>query len=252
MKKWKTLRDSFVRDFRLMKKTDTGVPASKKKKYVFYDQLSFLLPHVKGCENTASNIAPPEEQTAPLNEDDNGNVSEGNRDTVPPRSSNPGSSSSVKERLQRQERMKKRPAVGLALASASKNITNIMQESLQIQKASLETDKFGNKAFLLSFVPTMDNLPPHLAFDVRMQITEVFRNAVANASHTYIPCGTSGPTTGDSPSTSSNAHHSSDPGRVTPASVYNLDQSDVDNPDSPDFSDPNSQQFNISDFIKLK
>lgn len=183
MKKWKTLRDNFVRDFRLMKKTKTGVPANKKK-YVFCDQLSFLLPHVKGSENTASNIAPPEEQTASLNED--GNESEVNRDTVPPENSNQSSSSSVKERLQRQERLKKRSAVGLSLASTSKNLTSIMQESLQIQKAGLESDKFGNKAFLLSFVPTMDNFPPNLAFDVRMQITDVFRNAIESASYTYI------------------------------------------------------------------
>lgn len=233
-----------------MKKTETGVPANKKK-YVFYDQLSFLLPHVKGSENTASNIAPPEEQTASLNED--GNESEVNRDTVPPENSNQSSSSSsVKERLQRQERLKKRSAVGLSLASTSKNLTSIMQESLQIQKAGLESDKFGNKAFLLSFVPTKDNFPPNLAFDVRMQITDVFRNAIERASYTYIPCDTPGPSTGYSQSTSSsNVHQSSDPGRVTPASSYISDQS-VDNPDCPSLSDPNSQHFNLSDFIQLK
>ena len=38
--------------------TGTGQAASKRKRYVYYDQLLFLLPHVKGNLKTTSNIAP--------------------------------------------------------------------------------------------------------------------------------------------------------------------------------------------------
>ncbi|XP_046683803.1 uncharacterized protein LOC124369766 isoform X2 [Homalodisca vitripennis] len=48
MKKWKAIRDCFVRDHRSTTAAGTGQAASKKKKYIFYDQLLFLLPHVKG------------------------------------------------------------------------------------------------------------------------------------------------------------------------------------------------------------
>ncbi|KAG8270464.1 hypothetical protein J6590_084978 [Homalodisca vitripennis] len=57
MKKWKAIRDCFVRDHRSTTAAGTGQAASKKKKYIFYDQLLFLLPHVKGNSNTGSNIA---------------------------------------------------------------------------------------------------------------------------------------------------------------------------------------------------
>lgn len=59
MKKWKAVRDSFVREHRLVTKNETGAPAKKKKKYVFYEQLLFLVPHVRRNERSTSNIAPP-------------------------------------------------------------------------------------------------------------------------------------------------------------------------------------------------
>ncbi|KAJ8878839.1 hypothetical protein PR048_019428 [Dryococelus australis] len=190
MKKWKTLRDNFVRDFSLLKKSERGMSATKKK-YVYYDQLSFLVPHVKGCDNTASNIPPPEEQPAP--NDQAVNVSTNNAAHAIVQQHNPTPLSSAMDREQWQEMTKKRPAIGRALASASKSITEIMQESVELQRGGNSSDKFGNKAFLLSFVPIMDNVPPQVAFDVRMQITEIFRNAVLHATNTYTPSRPSQP-----------------------------------------------------------
>lgn len=55
-----------------------------------------------------------------------------------------------------------------------------MQESIELQKAERNlkksTDKFDNKA-LMSFVPCMESLPLSSALDIRMKITEVFRDA---------------------------------------------------------------------------
>ncbi|XP_022192716.2 uncharacterized protein LOC111050675 isoform X2 [Nilaparvata lugens] len=238
MKKWKTLRDNFVRDFRLIKKNETGVPVNKKKKYVYFDQLSFLIPHIKGCESTVSNISPPDEQGSVP--DEQPATTEPENGSTQPLPHVPGTSSGSKERerIQDRARKRKRPAVGTALASAT---NNIMQESIQLQKAGLERqdlDKFGNKAFMLSFVPTMDNFPQLLAFDVRMQITEVFRNALENASYTYLPYqqqqGPRPNSAASSPSTweSLGQQQSNDPGhdRETPLPGYNYgDEDDEDN-----------------------
>ena len=43
--------------------TTTGQPALKKKRYIFFDQLQFLLPIVGDEKETFSNIPPPESDT---------------------------------------------------------------------------------------------------------------------------------------------------------------------------------------------
>jgi hypothetical protein len=40
-------------------------------------------------------------------------------------------------------------------------------------------DEFGNKSFLLSFLPLMDGVPTELAIEARYTITEMFRNISA-------------------------------------------------------------------------
>ena len=59
MKKWKAIRDSFVRCHRQMTQTETGKAANNKKLYMFYHQLHFLLLHVKRNTSTFSNISAP-------------------------------------------------------------------------------------------------------------------------------------------------------------------------------------------------
>ncbi|KAG8301715.1 hypothetical protein J6590_046842 [Homalodisca vitripennis] len=187
MKKWKTLRDNFVRELRILKKNETGAPATKKKKYIFFDQLSFLTPYMKPNDKNVSNIPPLEhiiseqeavETVETTNADDNDRA-----DSV--------SNSSLVERQKRQERVSKRTNIERTLTSASKNITSLMQESIAIQRANTSSanssDKSGNKAFLMSFLPVMDSLPPLAAFDVRMQLTEVFRNAIMNQTRVQEP-----------------------------------------------------------------
>lgn len=44
MKKWKAVRDLFVKDLRQQKTTSTGQPTLKKKCCICFDHLQFLLP----------------------------------------------------------------------------------------------------------------------------------------------------------------------------------------------------------------
>jgi hypothetical protein len=60
MKRWKAVRDNFVRDLRQQRNTTTGLPALKKKRYIYFDQLQFLLPIVGVGKESFSNIPPPE------------------------------------------------------------------------------------------------------------------------------------------------------------------------------------------------
>lgn len=43
-KKWRNLRDTFKRELALQKKVTSGQAARKKKKYLYFDALSFLIP----------------------------------------------------------------------------------------------------------------------------------------------------------------------------------------------------------------
>lgn len=154
MKKWKALRDNFVREQRLIKKTETGVAAAKKKKYVFFDHLLFLLPYVKGNDNTVSNIPPPVE--------DNCNSSEQSETdhSVQTREPDADSESVPKRKIpSRKEGVKVRRGIGKSFAETSKTLTDILAESVQLQREERNSDKYGNKGFMLSFVPMMDTLP---------------------------------------------------------------------------------------------
>ncbi|RZF43978.1 hypothetical protein LSTR_LSTR015925 [Laodelphax striatellus] len=54
--RWKSIRDAFVREVRYLKEAAKfGEPPAKKRKYIYYDQLSFLLPTVGSRSNTTVN-----------------------------------------------------------------------------------------------------------------------------------------------------------------------------------------------------
>ncbi|CAG9773364.1 unnamed protein product [Ceutorhynchus assimilis] len=57
-KKWKNLKDRFQKEVRREKAVRSGSAASKKKKYVYYDIMQFLLPQLES-RSTESNIEPP-------------------------------------------------------------------------------------------------------------------------------------------------------------------------------------------------
>lgn len=254
MKRWKTLRDAFVRELRCVKKVETGVPASKKKKYVFYDHLSFLLPHVKGNENNSTNIPPVdnlqhddiEHQQAVDDPEVNSNLH--NTNAVNPKPS-------TAERKLRQDRVVGKTSIAKTLMNASQNITNLMQESIALQKADsnvekISTDKTGNKAFLMSFVPLMDSLPPPVALDVRLQITELFRNAtrMQSQSSCYSHGSSQSPTqmyTWDDMQMR-NRPLSSTSTRNTPTPSGSINQQEDDISQC-----SNNDLFKLSDFVKF-
>jgi hypothetical protein len=63
--------------------------------------------------------------------------------------------------------------------TTTKHVSNILCESVALQRKERQRDEFGNKSFLLSFLPLMDNLPSELTVEARHKITEVFKNVSA-------------------------------------------------------------------------
>lgn len=53
-KKWKSLRDSFNRELKTLKKVETGKGASKRKKYLYFEQLLFLEPLAQQRQTTTN------------------------------------------------------------------------------------------------------------------------------------------------------------------------------------------------------
>ncbi|XP_063625241.1 uncharacterized protein LOC134796978 [Cydia splendana] len=59
-KKWKNLKDSFSRELASQKKSVSGESGKKKRKYIYFDQLSFLIA-INTPRDTSSNVKPMEE-----------------------------------------------------------------------------------------------------------------------------------------------------------------------------------------------
>lgn len=206
MKKWKAIRDCFVRDHRTNTATGTGQAASKRKRYVYYDQLLFLLPHVKGNLKTTSNIAPSAFQEHDEEEtqgEEMHNLSTNEEEPASFGNSSPSTSTNDPAVAQKKGSKRKsnnynvptgkRTALERTILSSSKDLTNILASSLELQKEERNSDKYGHKAFLLSFVPVLDSMSYNTSMQLRGQISQVFSNYFAqiegdseNRSHSSI------------------------------------------------------------------
>ncbi|GFN99242.1 calmodulin [Plakobranchus ocellatus] len=61
--RWANLRHSFLRELREQKKSKSGQAAKKRRKYMYFDELLFLLPTVEQRE-TVSNLQSEDEEVA--------------------------------------------------------------------------------------------------------------------------------------------------------------------------------------------
>lgn len=53
--KWRNLRTSFKRELKIQKKSKCAQMSYKRRKYIYFDQLLFLLPYMEDKETTTSN-----------------------------------------------------------------------------------------------------------------------------------------------------------------------------------------------------
>lgn len=246
MKKWKAIRDSFVKDHRTNTVNGTGQAASKKKKYVYYDQLLFLLPHVKGNQRTTSNIAPlaNQEYVEDILADQAGDINTYSEEehslgesahTEPVAGTSTNNNPAILKATVTKRKVNninvaagKRTALERSVLASTKDLTNIWASSLEMQKEEKKkeeeknVDKFGHKAFMLSFVPVLDSIPFSESILLRGQISNIFSQYYAQKNNS-----------GQMRSHSSN-------------SMYNASQ-----PTPTAYDGEQSNDFNISDYMHL-
>ncbi|XP_066964755.1 uncharacterized protein [Macrobrachium rosenbergii] len=166
--KWHQLRSNFMREKRKMRDKPFGSPNSKTRRWVFYDAMEFLIPHVTPRGATSSNaLTPP---------DDEGTSSEVYDAPENPSTSAlqyaPDNASVQETKIVNIEAIKKRPS-----DIAGENEMQFLEELKMIreQAASRTLDNDPDSQFLLSLLPLMKQLSPSDSIDIRIEILEAFR-----------------------------------------------------------------------------
>jgi len=135
-----------------MTQTETGKSANNKKLYMFYHQLQFLLPHVKGNTSTSSNISAPagtqnnaESSQDTLDQTANSTAEDSKIDigttASPTTETDVALSPSKRKRKNLHKHGSKRAANEHSIASSAKELTSISTESLAIQKEQAYQEK---------------------------------------------------------------------------------------------------------------
>ncbi|CAB3257042.1 unnamed protein product [Arctia plantaginis] len=164
MTKWKSLRDQFRKELKLQQCSKSGQAASKRRKYIHYDALLFLKKHTEHAL-TSSNML--NEDSQDVFEDDDSSVN------TTPSVTEPSTSN------------KKKTLVQMFLES-NKEISNVMRESIDIQKNTVQrqyNDERGNEAFFRSMLPLMDKIKEDYLIDARTEIMAVIKKYIP-PSHT--------------------------------------------------------------------
>jgi hypothetical protein len=128
-----------------MTQTETGKAANNKKLYMFYHQLQFLLPHVKGNTSTSSNISAPagtqsdaEGSQNTLDQTANSTAEDSkigiDASASPTTGTNVALSPGKRKHKNLHEHGSKRAANEQSIATSAKELTSILTESLSIQK----------------------------------------------------------------------------------------------------------------------
>lgn len=144
--RWANLRSCFAREMREQKKGTSGQAAQKRRKYVYFDQLLFLLPTVEERE-TESNLEPPE---SCLDQEDSLVPSE------PPA-------------------VEQTPRPPPSTGRPKKKTTSYEQSLLDIlkEKSDKREEIDEDKTFALSLVPALKRLSFEKKFEAKMEIMGV-------------------------------------------------------------------------------
>ncbi|XP_044264534.1 uncharacterized protein LOC123011243 [Tribolium madens] len=139
--KWKNLRDAYIRVRKQEKDEQMKGIVKSRKKYIFYDKLSFLELTTRGAQS--ANVIFLEEHE------------EKNDDSM--------ESINLNTCKTHQE------------IDNSDHLLNILQELVKMQKEDRVNDRMGNKKFLLSLLPFMEKLPDDVNLEVRLQLMSILQ-----------------------------------------------------------------------------
>uniref|UniRef100_A0A0P4WL80 MADF domain-containing protein n=1 Tax=Scylla olivacea TaxID=85551 RepID=A0A0P4WL80_SCYOL len=161
-RKWKSLRDCYVRERQRLLKIKSGSTASRKTQYVFYNHLSFLHGVIKGKDPSSTT------------DERHDRPSDGEQ--------TPTSSAPQHAEMGRGKR--KRADGIIPEVECLLNVLQDGKQSRDERKESKEEDE--DRLFLLSLVTPMKKIPEHLRFGVRMEIMQVIHSAIQNQTPNSI------------------------------------------------------------------
>ncbi|KAF6213065.1 hypothetical protein GE061_010779 [Apolygus lucorum] len=147
-KKWLNLRSCFSRELRQQKTHKSGKGAKKRRKYIYFDKLLFLLPSIED-KQTTSTLDPQDE------------VSDHEKIGGPP---------PVETLSTGRPPKRKTPEPKNQNDDFQNSLLNLLRE-----KKSLDDDE--DVLFALSLVPTMKSLDDFTKFDLKLKIMELLKSA---------------------------------------------------------------------------
>ncbi|GFU37992.1 uncharacterized protein NPIL_365021 [Nephila pilipes] len=179
-RKWKCIRDNFVKYYRTHTQKKGRRVVASKRCCRYYNQLQFLIPFIREARDWAYpsefhnydipddggiNIDDVKQELEVVTEEDTTVDKEQLSDTecdvtpnIPGRKSSPNALETIAR------------VAETSSSSHSRSYSEVMSEN-----GKKVTDKYGNRAFLLSFHPVMDSLPPSLYLEARMKIAKIFQ-----------------------------------------------------------------------------
>lgn len=170
--KWKSLRDQFMKARKLEKNIRSGASAGKKKKYIYYDHLQFLVNYTESRE-TISNLSPTEEMIQNVQE-----TSYASRPPTPPTPTPVAPTPHASTSTPRVEKRKFKKDADDGMQA----ITEILRQSVELQRQEKDADQKGNKAFLSSILPFLDKMTDDALMEARLKIMQVIQTAMRNSN----------------------------------------------------------------------
>ncbi|XP_030764056.1 uncharacterized protein LOC115888453 [Sitophilus oryzae] len=176
--KWKSIRDNFSRQLRIQEQVKAGVLSEPSKKYVYMDQLSFLIGLIHKRERIQLTLDDSRDSSDTVYALD---------DTKPICAVS--SAESVQEPTQSVQFVPIQPKPSFSTSTtidfnplntdcsepALKRVARSLDELVAIEKDDKADDPMGNKKFLLSLLPFLKKLPDDVNLEVRLQLMSVLQ-----------------------------------------------------------------------------
>lgn len=165
-RKWKNLRDCFRKEINLQKSSKSGDGRTKRRKYLYFEQLMFLMPSMES-RDTSGNYSPPQSHDTGDEEQDD-SVSQPATVTAIASSHQPSTSgTSASHRGQTKKR--KYPTY---------------EESLLHIISQKNEDVDEDKSFLMSLLPSFKKLSPQQKLTTKVEYLQVLNRVMFAAENT--------------------------------------------------------------------
>ncbi|XP_005112792.1 uncharacterized protein LOC101858236 [Aplysia californica] len=162
--RWTNLRHCFQRELREQKKTLPGPAAKRRRKYIYYDRLLFLLPTLEQRETTVSNGQPDEDKDEIAEPTETtelpGDVA---KEPLAPITSAACDCNTAPKTSKKRKRYSSDSGT-----SCEQKLLDILRE--RVHKTE-EIDE--DKLFLLSFLPAMRRMSSETKFEAKMEILRI-------------------------------------------------------------------------------